>query len=414
MAAHALTLTQQILQLAHRGADNASLAQRLDEALSFAPGYDLGGGLSSERWSMLYALAHGERDGAWRARLVAALWAVYDEVSGALNVSNEDDDYDVCPACSSEGRSLGFLGRILWLRCRACGWEYSMAREPVDLVGEPMGDADGLAVKHGPRRHRRQYAHVPHPEGRLMPHAAFAYLADQTPEQTRAWLEAVLEGTILLPRATHDATPATVLLRNEPTLPPIARRNLQAAVEALFSKVLTDGSAARSTEWVQSLCELVVRLKLEPLAWRVPEFVDDAVSFEGRSFDHRVALLNVITDLRCPVRPGFWQDLSARDPGRYAILAVSALLISHPEQALHLLPQLPDDERVGEALEVLWSICADEIAQGREAGARGDEQGLERVAVVAVFGTQAHAHVHVVLAVAVGGGDLAHHGRAQR
>jgi hypothetical protein len=79
MAAHALTLTQQILQMVERGADNASLAQRLDEALSFAPGYDLGGGLSSERWSTLYALAHGERDDGWRPRLVAALWEVYDE-----------------------------------------------------------------------------------------------------------------------------------------------------------------------------------------------------------------------------------------------------------------------------------------------------------------------------------------------
>lgn len=195
-----------------------------------------------------------------------------------------------------------------------------------------------------------------------MPHAAFADLADQTPERTRAWLEDVLQGTILLPRATHDATPATVLLRNEPTLPPIARRNLQAAVEALFSQVLVGDSSARSTEWVRSLCELVVRLKLEPLAWRVPEFVDDAVLFERRPFDHRVALMNVITDLRCPVRPGFWQDLSARDPGRYAILAFSALLFSHPTQALDLLPQLPDDTQVGEAFQVLWSLRADDLS----------------------------------------------------
>lgn len=80
MAAHALTLTQQILQMVERGADNASLAQRLDEALSFAPGYDLGEGLSSDRWGALYAIAHGERTEGWREGLVQALWEIYDEV----------------------------------------------------------------------------------------------------------------------------------------------------------------------------------------------------------------------------------------------------------------------------------------------------------------------------------------------
>ena len=80
MAAHALTITQQLLQLSLR-ADDGTLAHRLDEALSFAPGYDLGGGLPTERWSHLYALAHAEREEGWREALVQALWGAYREAA---------------------------------------------------------------------------------------------------------------------------------------------------------------------------------------------------------------------------------------------------------------------------------------------------------------------------------------------
>jgi uncharacterized protein (DUF983 family) len=30
-----------------------------------------------------------------------------------------------CPMCNGEGRVLGNLGRLLWLRCEDCGSEFS-------------------------------------------------------------------------------------------------------------------------------------------------------------------------------------------------------------------------------------------------------------------------------------------------
>lgn len=31
-----------------------------------------------------------------------------------------------CPKCSGLGTLLGRLGRLLWLRCRSCGWTYEI------------------------------------------------------------------------------------------------------------------------------------------------------------------------------------------------------------------------------------------------------------------------------------------------
>jgi hypothetical protein len=30
-----------------------------------------------------------------------------------------------CPKCGGPGTWLGNLGRVLWLRCRNCGWTYT-------------------------------------------------------------------------------------------------------------------------------------------------------------------------------------------------------------------------------------------------------------------------------------------------
>jgi hypothetical protein len=37
-----------------------------------------------------------------------------------------------CPMCEGEPTILGVLGRITWLRCRNCGWDYA-ADEPEDV-----------------------------------------------------------------------------------------------------------------------------------------------------------------------------------------------------------------------------------------------------------------------------------------
>lgn len=40
-----------------------------------------------------------------------------------------------CPMCEGPPVPLGTLGRITWLRCRDCGWQYE-ADGPIDLDDE--------------------------------------------------------------------------------------------------------------------------------------------------------------------------------------------------------------------------------------------------------------------------------------
>jgi len=36
-----------------------------------------------------------------------------------------------CPMCEGSPEILGTLGKVTWLRCRHCGWEYQ-ATEPIE------------------------------------------------------------------------------------------------------------------------------------------------------------------------------------------------------------------------------------------------------------------------------------------
>ncbi len=45
---------------------------------------------------------------------------------------------DACPMCGGQGIALGTLGYMLQLRCRQCGWDWSV--EAPDLQEEPDRD----------------------------------------------------------------------------------------------------------------------------------------------------------------------------------------------------------------------------------------------------------------------------------
>jgi hypothetical protein len=32
----------------------------------------------------------------------------------------------MCPRCNGSGGILGTLGKLTWLRCRQCGWEWAL------------------------------------------------------------------------------------------------------------------------------------------------------------------------------------------------------------------------------------------------------------------------------------------------
>lgn len=48
-----------------------------------------------------------------------------------------------CPICGGEPTCLGTLGRITWLRCRRCGWDYQAESEMEDEVFYSRGHVEG-------------------------------------------------------------------------------------------------------------------------------------------------------------------------------------------------------------------------------------------------------------------------------
>lgn len=174
-----------------------------------------------------------------------------------------------------------------------------------------------------------------------------------TPQERLVWLESALRG-FHLPQSGHDSSPVDDILCHTRGLPSGAQGEVRGAIETLFLQTLA--TEAPPPDRMEGLCELVVRLKIPQVAWHVPDVVERAETFDRRPFKQRVALLHVITDLECPVWPGFWGALAARDQ-RYVILAVSALLRTGKRaEAEALVPALPKDERVQLALEVLRTL----------------------------------------------------------
>lgn len=60
--------------------------------------------------------------------------------------TTDDDGPDECPKCGGTPTLLGTLGRLTWLRCRMCGWQWYLTlptRAPRD---EPVDQTDAHDV----------------------------------------------------------------------------------------------------------------------------------------------------------------------------------------------------------------------------------------------------------------------------
>ena len=90
---------------------------------------------------------------------------------------------------------------------------------------------------------------------------------------------------------------------------------------------------------------------LAKLATRFPELPD-------LSPEVRLAVLAALVDTPPPRDMAFWETMLAQDPEKYAGLALSGVLATNPEQAVAMLPRLPDSERLGQAaalkLDLTW------------------------------------------------------------
>jgi hypothetical protein len=200
---------------------------------------------------------------------------------------------------------------------------------------------------------------------------AFESLDGVSRDAVRAWLDQAMDERVQLPRAFPDEDAAHVILRHEPTFPPVLRRDLCAAVSALFAS----GIGQDRTDRLRALADLVVRLDLRDSGTLALTVVSDAERCAALPAEHVIVLLHVITDLRIPTPDGFWRTLAERDPAAWAVAAMGALLPERPTEALGLLPLVPDRLDALEALDLLFTVDLDalpevELAHARDAARR--------------------------------------------
>ena len=47
-----------------------------------------------------------------------------------------------CPHCRGEAFLMGWLGRVMWLRCRDCGGEFMVIPDPLTIAEADVAQAE--------------------------------------------------------------------------------------------------------------------------------------------------------------------------------------------------------------------------------------------------------------------------------
>jgi len=178
-------------------------------------------------------------------------------------------------------------------------------------------------------------------------------------EEIRAWLRRALQGHEALPRLSPDESPYLGVLRLEQQVRPAARDSLRDACLQLVREFCAD--ASQQASYVEELLALASAFKnpeavemLAKMAARFPEL-------PSTSAEVRLAVLAALVDTPPPRDMAFWEMMLGQDPQKYAGMALSGVLATNPEQAVAMLPRLPDSERLGQAAALKLDLTWDEL-----------------------------------------------------
>ena len=186
---------------------------------------------------------------------------------------------------------------------------------------------------------------------------------DLTHEEIRGWLKRALAGHEVLPRLSPDESPYLGVLRVDKDSKPAVRDSLRDACLELVRGFCADGTG--EVGYVEELLALTAAFKnaeavelLATLAERFPELPQVSVQI-------RLAVLAMLVDTPPPRSVAFWQMILGQDPEKYAGSVLSGVLAMNPEQAVAMLPSLPDNERLGHAAALKFDLTWDVLPPGR-------------------------------------------------
>lgn len=165
-----------------------------------------------------------------------------------------------------------------------------------------------------------------------------------------AWVERALRGQELLPVIVPDETPESPILR-ERRLSTRTREDLRQACLTLVRRFVRE--PRDKDGYVMALLRLATGFQLKETVTDLHSLTSDREAFAALSANQSWAVLSAMLDLRAPVSLDFWKEIAARLPAQHGVMAVAGLLTHGYHSAFQLLPSLPDDETVADALFVV-------------------------------------------------------------
>lgn len=165
-----------------------------------------------------------------------------------------------------------------------------------------------------------------------------------------AWLERALRGQELLPMIVPDETPESPILR-ERRLSIRTREDLRKACLTLVRRFVHEPQDEDG--YVTALFRLATGFQLKETVTDLHSLTSNHSAFAALNANQSWAVLSTMLDLRAPVSLDFWKEIATREPARHGVMAIAGLLTHGYHSAFRLLPSLPDDEMVADALFVV-------------------------------------------------------------
>jgi hypothetical protein len=182
------------------------------------------------------------------------------------------------------------------------------------------------------------------------------HLDDLSRDDLQLWLREALRDHRALPKLTHDEPPDVAILRAEPTLDRITRRDLADACVNLIRVFVA--SPEDDEHYLRALLGLAVGLDLTD---RVAPLIC-AAEFDGLPAVIQRGLLEGLINLRSLQKPEFWYRHLDRSPTELSLTALAGLLATTWIAGIELLPRLEGDEALAFAAAVLVEQALEDLA----------------------------------------------------
>lgn len=178
-----------------------------------------------------------------------------------------------------------------------------------------------------------------------------------------AWLLEALHGRQPIPRLSPDEPPYVGILRLEAALDKPTRHDLAKACAELVQGFARSGQG--DIEFVSALLRLAVKLELDSVAPPLARMAKNFPTLPEVPGTIKGLVLATLVDLKVTQPVDFWQSILDQDRTAFAGTAIAGLLARNPAMAIDVVPTLPDDQTLADAIAIVLEHATDQLASAQ-------------------------------------------------